>query len=129
MKKKIVYVNKQGHVRSSVIHPFTAAVSNDPLPTSSSNNLDRWLDEDVWLLITTWAEHKHMFGSKATKKEVFDKIAEQLKVVPPFCILAGNTSDGEGSPGNEWDECVKWNTFFTDKHFPLKFPKFSGIFW
>ena len=40
-----------------------------------------------------------MFGSKATKKEVFDKIAEQLKVVPPFCILAGNTSDGEGSLG------------------------------
>ena len=76
-KQNFVYVNK--HVRSSVIHPFTAAVSNDPLPTSSSNNLERWLDEDVRLLITTWAEHKHMFGSKATKKEVFDKIAEQFR--------------------------------------------------
>ena len=72
---------KQGHVRSSVIHPFTAAVSNDPLPTSSSDNLERWLDEDVQLLITTWAEHKHMFGSKATKKEVFDKIAEQFRKI------------------------------------------------
>ena len=62
-----------------------------------------------------------MFGSKATKKEVFDKIAEQ------FRKISGRLATDK--PGNEGDECVKWNTFFTDKHFPLKFPKFSGIFW
>ena len=31
-------------------------------------------------------------------------------------------------PGNEWDECVKWNTSFTDKHFPPKFPNFPESF-
>lgn len=141
--------------------PANAAVSNDPLPTSSSNNLERWLDEDVRLLITTWAEHKHMFGSKATKKEVFDKIAEQFRKISGRLVTGeqcmrkwgkitskqkeiedhnkktGNDKKSwkfyeelcEREPGNEWDECVKWNMFFTDKHFPLKFPKFSGIFW
>ena len=28
----------------------------------------------------------------------------------------------------EWDECVKWNTPFTDKHFPPKFPNFPESF-
>ena len=45
-----------------------------------------------------------------------------------FLFLVRNTSDGEGSLGMD-GTCVKWNTFFTDKHFPPKFPEFSGIFW
>ena len=39
--------------------------------SGSSKNLERWEDSDVRLLITTWADHKHMFGGKATKKDVF----------------------------------------------------------
>ena len=41
-----------------------------------SSELDRWEDSDVRLLITTWSDHKHLFGGKATKKEVFEKIVE-----------------------------------------------------
>jgi len=51
-KTKFVFVNKQVLLSSFylfLLHPFTAAVSNASLPTSSSNNLERWLDEDVRL--------------------------------------------------------------------------------
>ena len=35
-----------------------------------------WENTDVRLLITTYADNKHLFGGKATKKDVFVKIAE-----------------------------------------------------
>ena len=44
--------------------------------TEGSSKLDRWEDSDVQLLITTWSDHKHLFGGKATKKDIFEKIAE-----------------------------------------------------
>ena len=40
--------------------------------------LERWEDTDVRLLIITYADNKHMFGGEATKKDVFEKIAEQF---------------------------------------------------
>ena len=44
--------------------------------TEGSSKLDRWEDSDVRLLITTWSDHKHLFGGKATKKDIFERIAE-----------------------------------------------------
>ena len=41
----------------------------------TSNKLQSWQDHDVRNLITSWADHKHMFGGKQRKKEIFDKIA------------------------------------------------------
>ena len=41
-----------------------------------------WEDTDVRLLITTYADNKHLFGGKATKKDVFEKIAEQFTKAP-----------------------------------------------
>ena len=45
---------------------------------STTVNLERWEDADVRLLITTNADNKHLFGGKATKKDVFEKIGEQF---------------------------------------------------
>ena len=45
---------------------------------STTVNLERWEDADVRLLITTYADNKHLFGGKATKKDMFDKITEQF---------------------------------------------------
>ena len=45
---------------------------------STTVNLERWEDADVRLLITTYADNKHLFGGKATKKDTFDKITEQF---------------------------------------------------
>ncbi|XP_020623884.1 ancient ubiquitous protein 1-like [Orbicella faveolata] len=45
---------------------------------STTVNLERWEDVDVRLLITTYANNKHLFGGKAMKKDLFEKIAEQF---------------------------------------------------
>ena len=45
---------------------------------STPVNLERWKDTDVSLLITTYADNKYLFGGKGTKKDVFEKIAEQF---------------------------------------------------
>lgn len=44
----------------------------------TSNKLQTWQDHDVRNLITSWADHKHMFGGKQRKKEIFDKSATDL---------------------------------------------------
>lgn len=62
-------------------------MNNNPQTQSTNSNsqfdqtlqLERWQDEDVKLLIATWSDNKHRFGGKATKKMIFDKIAEQFK--------------------------------------------------
>ena len=70
--------------------------------SGSSKNLERWEDSDVRLLITTWADHKHMFGGKATKKDVFEKIAKH------FTKISGRFVSGE--------QCMrKWGKL-TSKH-------------
>jgi len=46
--------------------------------SSTTVNLERWEDHDVRLLITTYADNKHLFGGKATRKDVFENIAEQF---------------------------------------------------
>ena len=38
------------------------------------NYLDKWEDQDCKLLMACWSDHKHLFGRKTRKKEVFDKI-------------------------------------------------------
>ena len=45
---------------------------------STTVNLERWEDADVRLVITTYADNKHLFEGKATKKDVFEKIAGQF---------------------------------------------------
>ena len=40
------------------------------------NYLDKWEDQDCKLLMACWSDHKHLFGGKTRKKEVFDKIAK-----------------------------------------------------
>ena len=52
--------------------------SSFPGEVSTTVNLERWEDADVRLHITTYANNKHLFGGKATKKDVFGKIAEQF---------------------------------------------------
>ncbi|KAL9978263.1 hypothetical protein ACROYT_G015761 [Oculina patagonica] len=58
-------------------------------PTLERPTLERWEDTDVRLLITTYVDNKHRFGGKATKKEVFEKIAEQ------FTTTSGRLVSGE----------------------------------
>ena len=41
----------------------------------TSNKLQTWQDHDVRNLITSSADHKHMFCVKQRKTEIFDKIA------------------------------------------------------
>ena len=63
-----------------------STISSEPIlepptvdqPTLERLTLERWEDTDVRLLITTYADNKHRFGGKATKKDVFEKIAEQF---------------------------------------------------
>ena len=50
---------------------------------NNSNKLQTWQDHDVRNLITSWADHKHMFAGKQRKKEIFDKM-EQLFPVEEF---------------------------------------------
>ena len=45
---------------------------------STPVNLERWKDRDVSFLMTTYADNKYLFGVKGTKKDVFEKIAEQF---------------------------------------------------
>ena len=45
---------------------------------STPVNLERWKERDVSLLITTYADNKYLFGGKGTRKDVFEKIAEQF---------------------------------------------------
>ena len=40
------------------------------------NYVDKWEDQDCKLLMACWSDHKHLFGRKNRKKEVFDKIAK-----------------------------------------------------
>ena len=47
----------------------------ESVTANNSNKLQTWQDHDVRNLITSWADHKHMFGGKQTKKQIFDKIA------------------------------------------------------
>lgn len=51
--------------------------------------LDRWEDTNVRLLITTYADNKHTFGGKGTKKDVFKKIAGE------FTKISGHVVTGE----------------------------------
>ena len=74
----------------------TSSVSTGPLASVTNHGdagslkiLERWEDTDVRLLITTYADNKHMFGGKATKKDVFEKIAEQ------FTKISGRVVTGE----------------------------------
>ena len=67
--------------------------------TDGSSKLDRWEDSDVRLLITTWSDHKNMFEGKATKKEVFEKIAEA------FTKESGRRVTGEQSL-RKWENIV-----------------------
>lgn len=62
-----------------------SSVSTGPLASVTHHGdagslklLERWEDTDVRLLIITYADNKHMFGGEATKKDVFEKIAEQF---------------------------------------------------
>ena len=48
---------------------------------STSVNLDRWKGAVVRLLITTYADNKHLFGGKAKNKNAFEKIVEQFTKV------------------------------------------------
>ena len=45
---------------------------------STTVNLERWDDADVRPLITTYADNKHLFGGKATKKDAFEKMGKQF---------------------------------------------------
>ena len=74
-----------------------STISSEPIlepptvdqPTLGRLTLERWEDTDVRLLITTYADNKHRFGGKATKKDVFEKIAEQ------FTKTSGRLVSGE----------------------------------
>lgn len=74
-----------------------SSISSEPIlepptvdqPTLERPTLERWEDTDVRLLITTYADNKHRFGGRATKKEVFEKIAEQ------FTKTSGRLVSGE----------------------------------
>ena len=74
-----------------------STISSEPIlepptvdqPTLERLTLERWEDTDVRLLITTYADNKHRFGGKATKKDVFEKIAEQ------FTKTSGRLVSGE----------------------------------
>ena len=64
------------------------------------SKVERWENADVRLLISIWSDHKHLFGGKSTKKEVFDKIAEQ------FIATSGQLVTGE--------QCIrKWSKLLT----------------
>ena len=64
------------------------------------SKVERWENADVRLLISIWSDHKHLFGGKSTKKEVFDKIAEQ------FTATSGQLVTGE--------QCIrKWPKLLT----------------
>ena len=45
---------------------------------STTVNLERRKHADVRLLITTYADNKHLFDGKATNKDAFEKIAEHF---------------------------------------------------
>lgn len=56
---------------SSTSTPSPSETAADP-----KNLLERWEDNHVKLLISCYAEHKHLFGKgKSTKREIFQKIA------------------------------------------------------
>ena len=60
------------------------------------SKVERWENADVRLLISIWSDHKHLFGGKSTKKEIFDKIAEQ------FTATSGRLVT--------WEQCMrKWS--------------------
>ena len=57
---------------------------------STTVNLKRWEDAYVRLLITTYADNKHLPSGKTTKKDVFEKTAEQFtKASGPSCSKTG----------------------------------------
>ncbi len=69
--------------------PFTDFSSLSPVPclsrsfkrpseVSTTVNQERREDTDVSLLIIPYADNKHLFGGKVTKKDVFEKTAEQF---------------------------------------------------
>ena len=56
----------------------TPSISSEIQDEQGLRKLERWNDADVRLLITIWSDHKDLFRGKATKKQVFQKIAEQF---------------------------------------------------
>ena len=51
-------------------------VSFDSSENEKLNYLDKWEDQDCKLLMVCWSDHKHLFGGKTRKKDIFEKIAK-----------------------------------------------------
>lgn len=59
----------------------TVPAYEQPLDDASFNrqmSLDRWENDDVKLLISSWKTHEKLIGGKSTKKEIFQKIAKSF---------------------------------------------------